>query len=237
VENTAVGLTRREREFIGDTGHELRDPLTICRGYLELLGDDPEERRRTIALVLDELDRMARTVDQLQLLAEAEEPDFLQPEPIDLGPFAHELTTKASAIASRRWTVEHVADGELLADPRRMIEAVMNLAHNAVQHTDPDDTIAIGTSLSEDEARVWVRDTGTGIPVADQARIFDRFTRGGNADRRHRGGGLGLAVVRAIAEAHGGRVDLESRLGQGSSFTIVLPRHPREVPPNERPNS
>jgi signal transduction histidine kinase len=104
----------------------------------------------------------------------------------------------------------------------------MNLAHNAVQHTLPDETVAIGTSLSEEELRLWVRDTGTGISVSDQARIFNRFTRGTGAHLRYRGGGLGLAIVKAIAEAHGGRVDLESRLGEGSTFTIILPRHPSE---------
>ena len=77
--------------------------------------------------------------------------------------------------------------------------------------------------MTTDEVRVWVRDTGTGIPVADQATIFDRFTRGAGAHRRYRGGGLGLAIVKAIAEAHGGHVELDSRLGEGSTFTIVVP--------------
>jgi signal transduction histidine kinase len=76
--------------------------------------------------------------------------------------------------------------------------------------------------------RVWVRDTGHGIAVSDQSRIFDRFTRGRDAHRRYRGGGLGLAIVQAIAEAHGGRVDLESRLGEGSTFAIVVPRDPSD---------
>jgi signal transduction histidine kinase len=105
---------------------------------------------------------------------------------------------------------------------------VMNLAHNAVQHTREVDTIAIGTSLVEDEVRIWVRDTGGGIPLSDQTRIFERFTRGRDAHRRYRGGGLGLAIVRTIAEAHEGRVELESRLGEGATFTIVLPRDPSE---------
>jgi two-component system OmpR family sensor kinase len=109
-----------------------------------------------------------------------------------------------------------------------LTEALMNLAHNAVQHTAVEDTVAIGTSLTEDEARLWVRDTGSGVPVSDQERIFERFTRGTGAHRLYRGGGLGLAIVRAIAEAHGGRVELESRLGEGSTFTIVVPREPTD---------
>jgi two-component system, OmpR family, sensor kinase len=220
---------RSQRQFTQDASHELRDPLTICRGHLELIGDDPEERRETIALVLDELDRMARIVDDLQLLAEAEQPDFLRSERVDLGLFAHELVTKASALAPRQWKLDETADEVTIAvDRHRLTEAVMNLAHNAAKHTVADDTIAIGTSASDGEVRLWVRDTGRGIPISDQARIFDRFSRGRDAHRRYRGGGLGLAIVKAIAEAHGGHVELESRLGEGSTFTIVVPRYPSE---------
>jgi two-component system, OmpR family, sensor kinase len=220
-------IFRTERGFIHSVGHELRDPLTICRGHLELLGQDPEERQVTVAIVMDELDRMGRIVDDLQVLAVVEHPDFLRREWIDAQLFAHELVAKASALDSRQWTLDQASEGTFLADRQRLTEALMNLAHNAVQHTNPLDTIALGAALAGEEARLWVRDTGTGIAVADQERIFDRFTRGTGAQRRYRGGGLGLAIVRAIAEAHGGRVELESRLGEGSMFTVVVPREPR----------
>ena len=215
---------RSQRAFVQDASHELRDPLTICRGHLELLGEDPGDRQRTIALVMGELDRMGRMVDDLQLLAEADQPDFLRPEWVDVELLAHELTAKASALAPRQWKLEQAAEGMIVADRERLTEAVMNLAHNAVQHTGEDDTIAIGTSLTPTEARIWVRDTGAGIALSDQTRIFDRFTRGRDAPRRYRGGGLGLAIVKAIADAHGGRIELESLLGEGSQFAIVLPR-------------
>ena len=225
---------RSHREFIQDASHELRDPLTICRGHLELLSGDPEEQRKTIALVMDEIDRMGGLVDDLQLLSEAEQPDFLRVDWIDLAPFTHELRDKASALAPRRWTVDHAADGTFLGDRHRLTEAVMNLAHNAVQHTVEHDAISIGTSADETTVRIWVRDTGHGIAVSDQSRIFERFTRGRDAHRRYRGGGLGLAIVQAISEAHGGRVDLESRLGEGSTFAIVLPLEPGdEIPSGE----
>jgi two-component system, OmpR family, sensor kinase len=219
---------RSQREFVEDASHELRDPLTICRGHLELLGEDPDEQRQTVALVTDELDRMTRAVDDLALLADSEHPDFLRPEPIDLDLFAHELIAKASALATRDWQLDRATHGVVVADRHRLTEAVMNLAQNATKHTDESDTIAVGTGLRNGEVRIWVRDTGRGISPADQARIFDRFTRGTGAHRRYRGSGLGLAIVKAIAEAHGGRVELESAVAEGSTFTIIVPREPGE---------
>jgi two-component system, OmpR family, sensor kinase len=221
-----VKITRAERGFVEYASHELRDPLTICRGHLELIADVPEEQRRTITLVMGELDRIARLIDDLEALAEAERPDFLRPEWVDLTLFAHELVAKAAALASRHWELDDIAEGRLLADRHRLADAVMNLAHNAVQHTLAEDTVAIGTSLSDDEVRIWVRDTGLGIALSDQAHIFDSFTRGRDAHRRYRASGLGLAVVKAIAEAHEGRLELDSSLDEGSTFTIVLPRNP-----------
>jgi two-component system, OmpR family, sensor kinase len=217
---------RSQREFVRDANHELRDPLTIIRGHLELMSmdDDPEERQRTIKIVLDELDRIGRIVGDLQLLAEADQPGFLDLEWIDAELFSHELVSKATALAARRWELDRAAVGTFFADRHRLTEAVLNLAHNAVQHTDAEDTIAIGASLNNDVVSIWVRDTGTGISVSDQEIIFNRFTRGTDAHRRYPGGGLGLALVKAIAEAHGGHVELDSRLGEGSTFTIVVPK-------------
>ena len=215
---------RSQREFVQDASHELRDPLTICRGHLELLDDDPEERQQTIALVLDELDRMG--TDRRRPPAPRRGRAAGLPAAgvrSTSRPFAHELLARRARSRRGSWRIDHGRRGTILADRHRLTEAVMNLAHNAVQHTGPSDTIAIGDGADADEARIWVRDTGTGISVSDQARIFDRFTRGRGAHRRYRGGGLGLAIVKAIAEAHGGRVELESRLGEGSTFTIVAP--------------
>jgi two-component system, OmpR family, sensor kinase len=217
-----------QREFVQDANHELRDPLTIARGHLQLLKDDPDERGRTIQLVTDELDRMGTIVDDLKLLAEADQPGFLRLEWIDLELFTQELHSKASALASRHWTVDDAGRDTFFADRHRMTQAAMNLAHNAVQHTAESDTIAIATAVQDGRVRFTVRDTGVGISVPDQTAIWDRFTRGTGAHLRYRGSGLGLAIVRAIADAHGGQVELESRLGAGSTFTIVIPRDMRE---------
>jgi len=215
-----------QRRFLSDAGHELRTPITIVRGHLEVMGDDPEERRETVELVTDELDRMARLVDDLLLLARAQRPDFLRPEPITLEDFGEEMVAKASAIAPRKWWLERGDPAVIEADRQRLTQAVLGLAQNAADHTREDDEIAFGAEHRDGEARLWVRDTGPGIDYDDQSRLFDRFQRGRGAARRE-GIGLGLALVRAIAEAHGGRVELSSRPGRGATFTVVLPTRGR----------
>jgi two-component system, OmpR family, sensor kinase len=110
-----------------------------------------------------------------------------------------------------------------VADRQRLAEAVMNLADNAVRHTAPGDVIELGSSLGNGEAAIWVRDTGPGVPLDQQDRIFQRFARGNNGGRRPGAAGLGLAIVGSIALAHGGRVALESRPGAGATFTIAIP--------------
>ncbi|HSK26923.1 MAG TPA: ATP-binding protein [Jiangellales bacterium] len=212
-----------QRSFVREASHELRDPLTIIRGHLEVVGDDPTERRETLRVVLDEVERMGRTVADLQVLADVDQPDFLRPALIDLRSFTRELLTKVSMLGDRHWVLDGEAHGFVVADRHRLTEAVTNLAHNAVQHTAAGGTIGIGTAMSRDEWMLWVRDTGSGVAEADRVRIFERFTRGAGAARRYQGSGLGLSIVKAVAEAHGGRVELHSRVGEGATFTLVVP--------------
>jgi two-component system, OmpR family, sensor kinase len=215
-----------QRVFVYDAGHELRTPITIVRGHLELLGDDPGERRDAVALVTDELDRMSRIVDDLLLLAKLEQPEFLRPEPVEVEPFTAELFAKAQTLDGRRWRLAEAAAGIVVADEQRLTQAVMNLARNAVEHAGPDAAITLGSAVFNGEVRFWVADTGPGIAPEEQAVIFERFARGGDRRRRSEGAGLGLAIVRAVAEAHGGRVELDSRPGAGARFTISIPVHP-----------
>lgn len=212
-----------QRAFLDDAGHELRTPITVIRGHLELLGDDPDERRETVAVVTDELDRMSRMVDDLLVLARAEQPDFLRREQVDLDILTGELVSKAEALGDRDWRVEATGHGVLLADRQRLVQAVMNLAENALRHSHPGDPVWLGSSLDTDEARLWVRDAGPGVAAEEQERIFERFTRVQRGSRRGGAAGLGLAIVTAVAEAHGGRVLLESAPGLGATFTIVVP--------------
>jgi signal transduction histidine kinase len=194
------------------------------------LGDDPEERRETVALVTDELDRMSRFVDDLLLLAKAEREDFLRVGPVELGALTDELLEKAQALGTRHWQLESRGEARLLADRQRLTQAIMGLAQNAVQHTADDDPVWIGSSVDGTEAALWVRDGGRGIPRRDQARIFERFARASGSRRRSEGAGLGLSIVRAIAEAHGGRVELASRPGAGATFTVMIPLQGPEAP-------
>jgi len=212
-----------QRAFVSDASHELRTPITIVRGHLELLGDDPVERRETVALVTDELDRMSRFVDDLLLLAKAEREDFLHVAPLELGALTDELLDKATGLGRRDWRLEARGERLLHADRQRLTQAVMGLAQNAVEHTREGDPIWLGSAADGDEARLWVRDAGPGVPPADRERIFERFARARDSARRSEGAGLGLSIVRAIAEAHGGRVELRGGEGQGTTFTVVLP--------------
>ncbi|MEH1777373.1 sensor histidine kinase [Nostoc sp.] len=220
------GAFATQREFVNDAGHEIRTPITIIRGHLELMGDDPQEQQETLALVIGELDRMSRLVDDMILLAKAEHLDFLQLATVNVADLTQELFVKAQALAERDWQIDVVAKGQIIVDRHRITEAVMNLAQNATQHTGKSDTISIGSGIAKGKVRFWVRDTGEGIPLVDQKRIFERFARTSNSRRRSEGAGLGLSIVRAIAEAHGGQVLLRSQLAKGSMFTILLPLDP-----------
>jgi signal transduction histidine kinase len=214
-----------QRQLVSDAGHELRTPITIVRGHLELLGADPAEQRETIALVTDELDRMGRLVDDLLTLAKAERPDFLRFNDVDVDVLTDELLDKAQHLGDRRWTLDARGAGRVTVDRQRLTQAVMALADNAVRHTGPDARIALGSALRDERLRLWVRDDGPGVPADQRERIFERFARAG-ARGPADGSGLGLAIVRAIAVAHGGDVTLSSRPGEGATFTVEVPASP-----------
>lgn len=213
---------KTQRTFIDDASHELRTPITVVQGHLELLDDDPEERRRTIDLVMDELDRMNRFVNDLLLLARAQRPDFLKLTTVDLGPLVDEIHSKSTVLGDRDWRVEERTEGRIVADRERITQAMMQLVQNAAQYTTTGDRISVGATISDGRARLWVRDSGEGIPLDEAERIFDRFTRG-RGRRRSEGAGLGLSIVQSIVEAHSGTVHVDSEVGRGSLFTMVLP--------------
>ncbi|MGY1813231.1 sensor histidine kinase [Blastococcus sp. SYSU D00820] len=223
-----------QRRFLDDAGHELRTPITIVRGHLEVLDPaDPADVRETVALVDDELGRMNRMVSDLLLLARAEQPEFVRLQPVDVAELTAEVLGKVRRLGDRAWQLGGTARADLLLDPQRLTQALVALADNAVHYTRPGDRVVIGSRLAGDELHVWVEDSGPGIAEADRERVFERFARGGAGARRTDGAGLGLSVVQAIAGAHGGSVELHSRPGEGTTFTLVLPARP--APPDDAP--
>lgn len=212
-----------ERRFIDDAGHELRTPITVIRGNLELMGDEPADREETVKVVTDELDRMSRIVDDLLDLAKSEQPDFIQPGPIDLDEFIRDLVGKATALEERPWHVERAEPGQFRADRHRLNQAMMNLVRNAVEHTPAGTGVHVGGEIGDSEVVLWVRDEGPGILEQDKQRIFERFSRAGSASARTEGAGLGLAIVAAIADAHGGTVGVDDPPEGGARFTVTIP--------------
>lgn len=212
-----------QQKFLNDVSHELRTPITVIQGHLEILQFYPERQQVTIALLMDELDRMSRLVNDLLLLAKTQRPDFLKLRPEELDWLTEELYLKARSLANRDWRLESKGLSPITVDRQRLTQAVMNLVQNAVRHTNNDDTITLGSSVKGDYAYIWVRDTGEGIAPEDQKRIFERFVRATKREQQSEGHGLGLAIVQAIAQAHNGWIELSSRLGHGSTFTIVIP--------------
>lgn len=217
-----------QKEFIKDASHELRTPITVIQGHLETLKYSPAQQDEVIALVMDELDRMARLVNDLLVLAKADHPQFLHLKAEELDWLTEELYLKARSLAPRHWRLESKGLSPITVDRQRLTQAVMNLVQNAIRHTQEDETITLGSAVKDNYAYLWVRDTGEGIAPEDQTRIFERFARATRQDNTFEGHGLGLAIVSAIVDAHSGWIELESRVNYGSTFTLVIPLHPPE---------
>ena len=213
-----------QRRFIDDAGHELRTPITIVRGHLEVLDpSDPADIQATLALVDDELERMNRMVSDLLLLARSEQPEFVQPRPVDVGALTRDVFEKVSRLGERDFSLESVAETTAVLDPQRITQALVAITDNACHYTQDGDRIAVGSELEDGWLRFWVTDSGPGVSEEDRTRIFDRFARGSAGGHRSDGAGLGLSIVQAIAVAHGGHVELDSTPGHGATFTVVIP--------------
>ncbi|MFC5503365.1 sensor histidine kinase [Lysinimonas soli] len=212
-----------QRGLLDDVGHELRTPITIVRGHLELL-DPGDVREVTVTrdLAIDELDRMQLLVDDIALLAKTDAPGFLRPARVDLGEFADSVLAKAQALApERRWTLVARAEQPARIDPVRTTQAWLQLAENAVKYSTPGTPIELGCAVDTETVELWVRDRGPGIPDDQLGRVFKRFARVG-VGRGDDGSGLGLSIVAAIAELQGGRARAENVPG-GARVVIELP--------------
>lgn len=213
-----------QRRFIDDAGHELRTPITIVKGHLEVLDPtDQQDVRATVDLVDDELTRMNRMVSDLLVLAHSEQPTFLRPESVDVAALTAETFEKITGLGDRNFELQVAARCTAVLDPQRITQALVALADNACRFTGPGGWIGVGSEVANGWLRFWVSDSGPGVTPEHRARIFDRFARGEQIGTHSDGAGLGLSIVRAIAVAHGGDVLLESVVGRGSTFTVAIP--------------
>lgn len=218
--------TAQQQEFLASVGHELRTPITIARGHLELLttvdADDPEAVRETADIVRDELGRMARLVEDLMAMARTRTPDFIRPRELDLVAWFEELEIKLSGTTGRdRIAVRPPPPVTVSADPDRLAQAVLNLTNNAMVHTPEGTPISVEAEADRDGHRlgIRVRDEGPGIDPAILDEVFDPFIRAGDARDST---GLGLAVVQAVMSAHEGTTEVVSDVN-GTQITLWLP--------------
>jgi signal transduction histidine kinase len=217
---------QRERQFISEASHELRTPLTICRGHLEVLGPDPtpQEWAETRALVVAELARMGRIVEDMATLARTEHPEFLQPEQVRVDRFVEELAATAAPLLDGRLRAEPVSSEAVLwADPQRLTQALLNLLGNAGIHAPGTSPVDLRVREEPRGVNFEVTDRGQGLPAGEEESVFQPFRR---LNTTAPGTGLGLAIVRGIAEAHGGAVGVSNRPGYGVTFWLFVPVRP-----------
>ena len=241
VSEANVKLLDRERRFLQDASHELRTPITVALGQIELIQRTTPDPlvREDAGIAVDELMRLRRLAERLLLIASAGHPDFLRTGTVPLD----ELVTDARrrwAATPRRWVLGELPAALVEVDRERIGLAIDSLIENALEHTSEDGRIEIGARVDGRMASIVVADSGCGIPPENLEHVFDRFFRVDAGRSREGGGvGVGLSMVKAISEAHGGSVAARSRPGHGSAFEILLPlarspSHRGEVAPVER---
>jgi signal transduction histidine kinase len=225
-------LLARQERFLHDASHELRTPVAIARGHLELLRRLDGRAAPEVEVALDELERIERILERLLLLAKADEEGSMALVELELEPFLEDVFMRWAEVAPRAWRLGSLAAGTVRVDAEALRIALDALLENAVKYTEPGDAIELSSAATEDgSVEIRVADEGCGIPAQALGRIFDRFARSDSARSREQGGvGLGLAIVDAIAKAHGGRCTVRASEA-GSTFELRLPRFVRTTAP------
>lgn len=223
-----------QRRFVANASHDLRTPLATLRGHSEVLLLDPTlnaEAREGLVMMRDEAARMGRMVANLLLLARGDEGRAIDQRPVELDVLLLEVARQARALAHGvSVTLGHEDQARVLGDADLLKQALLNLVDNALTHTPPGGSVTLSLSVADGQVYVAVRDSGPGIPPDDLTHIFERFYRVDHTRPRQSGGaGLGLSIVHWVAEAHGGRVTVQSVVGAGSTFTLVLPLYNRSL--------
>ncbi|WEK14739.1 MAG: HAMP domain-containing sensor histidine kinase [Candidatus Microbacterium phytovorans] len=211
-----------QRRLLDDVRHELKTPITIVRGHLEVMDpNDPTDAAAIRDLGMAELDRMTRLIGDIDLLAAVETDKFTMSE-VDLAQLTQRVGELVTVIPDHAWSVEQSADAVIRGDGDRLLQAWLQLADNAAKYTPAGSAIEVGSAVHAGGVQLWVRDHGPGIPPALRHRIFRRFDRG-TGKRSVGGSGLGLAIVDAIAKAHRGHCAIADTPGGGATFTLEIP--------------
>lgn len=211
-----------QRQLLDDVRHELKTPITIVRGHLEMMNPaDAQDAAETRDIGIAELDRLSRLVDDIDTLADVETAT-LSAALIDVGGLTDRVAELVCAIPDHTWRVEARASGKIHGDADRLVQAWLQLADNAAKYTPAGTPIEIGSSADGSTARLWVRDHGPGIPPAARHRVFRRFDRVATG-RGIEGSGLGLSIVDAIVRAHDGHCGVTDTPGGGATITLNLP--------------
>jgi signal transduction histidine kinase len=231
-------LFQAQQRLMADVSHELRTPLTAVRGNIDLMRRMGDTDLESLTTIQEEVDRMARLVGDLLLLARADAGGVpLQTQPIELDNLLFEIYQKVIVLSKAHTiTVTDIDQVRIMGDPDRLKQLFINLIGNAIKYTPAGGEIRLSLSKSELWARVVISDTGIGIPEKDLSHIFDRFYRVDKARSRAQGGsGLGLSIAKSIVDAHGGEIYVTSEVGKGTTFAVALPI-PKESRPSGQPD-
>jgi signal transduction histidine kinase len=221
-----MALLDRQRAFVQNASHELRTPITVALAHAELLprpGTDPAAAE-DLDIITDELTRLRRLTDRLLLLATAEQPDRLHLAPTRLTDILDDALRRWEPVP-RKWVAGHHDDTAVLADPDRLVVALDAILDNAVRFTREGGRIELSVHRDGQRAGITVADSGPGIPDSQLGSVFDRFNTASPNRDTARNFGLGLSIVRAIAEAHGGQVTASPGPFGGAAVTLWLPQH------------
>jgi heavy metal sensor kinase len=233
----------RQKRFIADASHEIRTPLTILKGDVEVALYRPRsipEYQETLVMVNQTADRLNALVEELLLLARADNNQYpLQIKSIDLATLLQQEVAHLQSKATSKnitLTLETPATLPMLADPAKLSRLFINLIDNALKYSDPGSQVRVTASPKNQQIRVTIADTGPGIPAAHLPHLFDRFYRVDQARARQEanttvssGAGLGLSIAQWLAQIHGGRIEVASKVGTGTTFTVWLPLEPPQA--------
>jgi two-component system OmpR family sensor kinase len=223
------GLFRAQQRFVADISHELRTPLTTIRGNVDLMRRMKSVDEESLNAIQAESDRMTRMVGDLLLLARADAGQTIRRERVELDTLLLEVYRQMRPMAGGiELTIGEEDQVSSMGDADRLKQLLLNLVDNAIKYTPKGGKVTLGLCRSEGWAVVTVADTGVGIPAEDLPYIFERFYRVDKARSRAAGGtGLGLSIVQWIVQAHGGKIDVQSKPDKGTRFTVYLPlAHP-----------